>query len=203
MILSKQVKAVFISAAFVFLAACGNNSNSNLAAQNADEVSVGESLLTELASEEEMSSLGLKKKPIGQVAKDKIAEQKKKSASAAKREANIKKALADLRAARALPSKGLLQAKAKCDALSAAVTFLKSTNNPGVRPFDGMRNRFREALAAERAALLKVNSVTSCGKVRNLAASLPPTAPVTPAACDEAIPAVDPAEVAPIPANEI
>ncbi|MEY3902258.1 MAG: hypothetical protein RL189_1564 [Pseudomonadota bacterium] len=203
MILSKQVKSALVSVAFVFIAACGNSNNSNLNAQSANEVSVGEELLTELASDEELTSLGLKKKPIGQVAKEKIAEQKKKSASAAKREANVKKALADLRAARALPNKGLMQAKAKCDALSAAVSFLKSTNNPGVRPFDGTRTRFRQALADERAALLKVNGITSCGKVRNLAASLPPAAPVTPAACDEAVPAVDPAEVAPIPANEI
>lgn len=203
MILSKQVKSVLLSVAFVFLAACGNSKNSNLSAQSADEVSVGEDLLSELASDEELASLGLKKKPVGQVAKDKIAAGKKQSASAAKRAANVQKALADLRAARALPSKGLLQAKAKCDSLSSAVVFLKSTNSPVIRPFDGLRTRFRQALAAERAALLQVNGITSCGKVRNLAASLPPTAPVIPAPCDEAIPAVDPAELAPIPANEI
>jgi hypothetical protein len=126
-----------------------------------------------------------KKKSLAERAKSSVAASKKVSANTQARANNVNSALAKLREVRGM------QAKAKCDAISAAVEVLKKTNSLK-RAFDGLRKRFRSALKSERDEVLKVNGFTSCGKVRNAVASLPAQAPAPQTYADDAVPATDP-----------
>lgn len=180
-----------VATATFFASACGIISNNNPTTE-ADS-STAEELLFTTATDDELEALGLaskKKQPLAQKAGESIAKNQAKSANTQKRAANVETALAKLREVRAKPTRGLMQAKDKCDSIAAGVAFLKSTNSPK-RPFDGLRNRFRVALKAERDSVLKVNGFTSCGKVRNAVASLPPAAPAPETLADEAVPATD------------
>ena len=170
--------------------ACGIAKNTNSEVATADLTP--EELLYSTANEGEFEALGLapnKKQTIAEKAKEKIKENKKVSINTQKRAENVSKALQKLREVRAKSSKGLLQAKAKCDSISEAVGILKSTNSPK-RPFDGMRKQFRKALKAERDETLKVNGFVSCAKVKNAVASLPQAAPAPATLADEVVPAV-------------
>ena len=131
-----------------------------------------------------------KKGGVVQKAKQAIKKQERITKKSIKQKNNLTNAMNNLKAVRAMPARGLLQAKAKCDAISQGVQFLKSTKSPA-RPFDGQRARFRAALKKQRAEILQVNKVTSCGAIHKLAASLPASAPEPQLPADEEVPAVD------------
>lgn len=172
----KFLSVLFCSAVLV---SCGVASNGN----EISGIETSDSEFASLMNSEETEYFGLRAQ--------KAAEKKIEAANiVAARKKNIEKALEDLRAVKALPNKGLMQAHAKCNKISEAIQFLKSTNSPK-RPFAGMRQKFRRSLRAERNEVLKVNEVKSCGAVKKLVASLPPAAPEPAAVADEAVPAVD------------
>jgi hypothetical protein len=106
------------------------------------------------------------------------------------RKSNVESALKKLREVQKLPNKGLKQAFEKCNKISEAVNFLKDTRSPKY-PFNHLRQKFRRALRAERQAVLNANDVKSCGAVKNLVASLPPSTPEPATAADEVLPVVD------------
>lgn len=112
------------------------------------------------------------KKPVIKRAEAAIRKQEKIAQRQLQRQSNLTMAVANLKDVRAMPSKGLYEAKAKCDAISAAIAFLKSTTQP-VRPFDGMRKDFRRALKAERDEVLRENKFTSCAAATQAIASIP------------------------------
>jgi colicin import membrane protein len=112
----------------------------------------------------------------------KVARAERVKANKTKRQSNLSAALEHKKKVAAMPNKGLLEANAKCDAISEAVSFIKGTNQPP-RPFDGKRHNFLVALRAERNKVLRVNGIKDCKSVKAAVASLPPapTAPVEPA----------------------
>lgn len=193
MVFSKSIASALLCVALVFVG-CGTVNNQNADVASEQEMSVAEETLANYASDSEFKALGLgkksDKKPLVKKAEKKIEQNAQQAAARAKRKANIQKALADLRAVRALPAANLQQAGAKCTAISNAVNFLKSTNAPK-RPVDGLRKSFRKALRAERTKSLSAIGVVSCGKVKNLIASLPPAAPVPVTPADEMVAEVD------------
>lgn len=116
----------------------------------------------------------------------KIGASEKKARNLNKRIDNLGAAMVALRDVRKLPNKGLPEILAKCKAIRDAKTMLKETNSPK-RPFDGSRKGFLSALDRQRNIALKASGVVSCGAARNLAAGLPPTAPVPEDVADEEI----------------
>jgi hypothetical protein len=191
-----------IASVSVFASACGVFGNQNAEMQS--DFPTAEEQLYSSVTDSEFEALGLKadkKKSLAEKAKSSIGANKKVSANTQARSNNVNTALTKLREVRGMQSKGLMQAQAKCDAISAAVDVLKKTNSPK-RPFDGLRKQFRNALKAERDGVLKVNGFTSCGKVRNAVASRPAQAPAPQTLADEVVPASDPGdEVALAPAE--
>jgi len=88
---------------------------------------------------------------LGEKAAALIQRNQKKSANSAQRAANTQKATDEWKAIRNMPKSpnNLMEAEARCNAISAAVNTLKSTNSPK-RPFDGLRKNFRMALRNQR-----------------------------------------------------
>jgi hypothetical protein len=193
MVYSKYVLSVFLSVSLI--AGCGSSANENVGSASEQEISVAEETLANYATASEVEALGLGKTPpkktLGQKADQKIAHNAQQAAARSKRAANIQKAISDLRAARALPHAKVAEANAKCAAISSAVVFLKSTNDPK-RPFDGLRKGFRKALRDEKQKALAKVGVVSCGKLKNIAAQLPPSAPVPATPADEFVAESDP-----------
>lgn len=127
------------------------------------------------------------KKQVIKRAEAAIRKQEKLGQRQVQRQGNLTMAVTNLKDIRAMPSKGRNESKAKCDAISAAVAFLKRTSQPA-RPFDGMRNDFRRALKLERDKVLRENKLKSCAAAAIANNSLP-VSDVTMA--DEEIPAFD------------
>ncbi|NBX16360.1 MAG: hypothetical protein EBR09_03230 [Proteobacteria bacterium] len=138
-----------------------------------------------------------------------VAAAERVRANKAKRQSNLSAAVEYRKKVKALPDNGILQAKAKCDAISEAVSFIKNTNQPP-RPFDGKRNHFLASLRTERNKVLRKNGFVDCKSVTAAIASLPKPAPAAVEPADQAIATVDiedqmPVEVADVvePVQEI
>lgn len=138
-----------------------------------------------------------------------VAAAERVRANKAKRQSNLSAAVEYRKKVKALPDNGILQAKAKCDAISEAVSFIKNTNHPP-RPFDGKRNHFLASLRTERNKVLRKNGFVDCKSVTAAIASLPKPATATVEPADQAIATVDvedqmPVEVADVvePVQEI